>query len=73
MHYQITEVSIIIKDKNLVNSHPIGTIIAEYPISNKKGKLIQNRNHLRDHSKQIEKLKASLLINHILGIKPPVL
>ena len=56
------EVRIVIREKNMVVSHPIdGTTIAEHPISNEKGKLIQNRNHLRDRSKQIEELKVQVL------------
>ena len=56
------EVRIIIKSNQLIISHPInGVAIAEHPISYEKGKLIQNRNHLRDRTKQIEELKAQVL------------
>jgi len=56
------EVRVAITDKQLVISHPIdGTIIAEHAISSEKGKLIQNRNHLRDRSKQIKELKMQVL------------
>lgn len=56
------KVRIVIKDKNLVVSHTInGTTIAEHPISNEKGELFQNRNHLRNRSKQIEELKVQVL------------
>ena len=49
-------------DLYLIICHPIdGATLAEHVISPEKGKLIQNRNHLRDRSKQIEALKMQVL------------
>lgn len=56
------EVRIVIRNKKLIVSHPInGAIIAEHQLSDEKGKLIQNRNHLRDTSTQIDELKKQVL------------
>lgn len=51
----------IVEDILQVIDKDTGEIIAQHKISPKKGQLIQNTNHLRDHSQKIEKLYQKTL------------
>ena len=54
-----------VKDENkktlVVRREVKGEVIAEHQVSSEKGKLIQNRHHIRDRSKGIEELKQRLI------------
>ncbi|MGM0642128.1 MAG: IS21 family transposase [Thermotogota bacterium] len=66
------EVGIEIIDEKIIKIIDIktGEIITEHEICHQRGKLIQNRNHLRDHSKKIKKLYDNAV--NILGDNDPV-
>lgn len=55
------EVSGTHDDKLIIRSDKNGNVLAEHTISHEKGVLIKNRNHSRDRSKGIERLKQEVL------------
>jgi transposase len=56
------EVSLQLKEENLqIIDSETGEIIAEHPVSPKRGQLIRNTNHLRDREQKIQEWKYNLL------------
>jgi len=65
------EVFIEVTEKQhlLIRSAINSDVLAEHLISVEKGKLIQNRNHLRDRSKNIEELKTQVLTHFSVTVQ----